>query len=183
MDVGAMRRQLERLREAVRKRKVEFAEMRFATSRSSSLVLQDGRADRMGAGERAGIGVRVVVAGAWGFASSESTDFDDWVSCLDSAVDMAKVSAQRLLEPAVLAETTPVVDEIQASYEIDPIAVPLARKLAAVKGYEESSACRACPAARDRLQHSRHAGVNGVRADHDLALHHRAERQRAPARQ
>jgi TldD protein len=139
-----MRRQLERLREAVRKRKVEFAEMRFATSRSSSLVLQDGRADRMGAGERAGIGVRVVVAGAWGFASSESTDFDDWVSCLDSAVDMAKVSAQRLLEPAVLAETTPVVDEIQASYEIDPIAVPLARKLAAVKGYEESSACRAC---------------------------------------
>jgi len=144
MDVGAMRRQLERLREAVRKRKVEFAEMRFATSRSSSLVLQDGRADRMGAGERAGIGVRVVVAGAWGFASSESTDFDDWVSCLDSAVDMAKVSAQRLLEPAVLAETTPVVDEIQASYEIDPIAVPLARKLAAVKGYEESSACRAC---------------------------------------
>jgi TldD protein len=139
-----MRQQLERLCAAALKRKVEFAEMRFAASRSSSLVLQDGRADRMGAGERAGIGVRVLLAGAWGFASSESTILDDWVSCLDSAIDMAKVSAQRLLEPVVLAEAPPAVDEIHASFEIDPTTVPLERKLAAVRGYEEASACHAC---------------------------------------
>jgi len=144
MDLGGMRRQLERLRGLAFKCKVEFAEMRFAASRSSSLMLQDGRADRMGAGERAGLGVRVVAAGAWGFASSESAAFDDWAACLDLAVDMAKVSAQRLAEPVVLADTTPIVDEVHAAYDLDPSEVPLERKLAAVRGYEEASACRAC---------------------------------------
>ncbi len=144
MDVGGMRWQLERLRGVALTRKLEFAEMRFATSRSSSLMLQDGRADRMGAGERAGLGVRVVAAGAWGFATCESTAFDDWAACLDMAVDMAAVSAQRLSEPVVLAETAPVVDEVHATYELDPTEVPLERKLAAVRGYEEASARKAC---------------------------------------
>jgi len=143
MKEAGMGPQLERLRDEALRRRLEFAEARFATARSSGIMLQDGRADRMGAGERAGMGVRVLVNGAWGFATTESTEFRDWLSCLDAAVDMAKVSGMRIAEPVVLAEAPVVVDEVKACFEVDPTTVPLERKLAAVRGYEEASACRA----------------------------------------
>jgi len=138
-----MRRQLERLRDEAVRRKVQFAEARFAAVRHSGLVLQDGRADRVAAGKRAGIGVRVLVEGAWGFASSESTAYQDWVSCLQSAIDLARVSSTRLEERVELAEAPPVVDEVKAIFAVDPTEVSLDRKLAAVRGYEEASACHA----------------------------------------
>jgi TldD protein len=140
MDQGVVRDQLQRLRDRALRRKVQFAEARFAAVRSSGLLLQDGRADRVGAGERAGVGVRVLLEGAWGFASAESEAFGDWLSCLDSAVEMAKVSAGRCEEPSLLAEGEGVVDEVHASFEIDPTTVSLECKLAAVRGYEEASA-------------------------------------------
>ena len=140
MTKTGMREQLERLRDEAMKRKVEFAEARFASVTSSGLMLQDGRADRMGAGKRAGMGVRVVADGAWGFASAESTEFGDWLSCLEAALEMARVSAQRLDEPVLLADVPAAVDEVQAQFEIDPATVSIERKLAAVQGYEEASA-------------------------------------------
>jgi len=143
MSGSQLREQVESLRDRAIRRGVHFAEIRFASVRSSSLLLQDARADRVGAGERTGVGVRVVVDGAWGFASSESVALLDWLSCLDSAVEMARVSASRIEEPAALAEAPAVVAEVPACFEIDPTQVPLERKLAAVKGYEEASACYA----------------------------------------
>ncbi|MCJ7821891.1 MAG: TldD/PmbA family protein, partial [Armatimonadetes bacterium] len=134
------REQLERVRDMALRRKVQFAEVRYAAVRHSGLMLQDGRADRAGAGERAGMGVRVLVDGAWGFASTESADPADWLSSLADAVEMAKVSVERLEEPAVLADAPAVVDEVKASFEIEPTSVPMERKLAAVRGYEEASA-------------------------------------------
>lgn len=134
------REQLERVRDAALRRKVQFAEARYAAVRHSGLMLQDGRADRAGAGQRAGMGVRVLVDGAWGFASTESADPADWLSSLADAVEMAKVSVRRLEEPVALADAPAVVDEVTASFEIEPTSVPMERKLAAVRGYEEASA-------------------------------------------
>jgi TldD protein len=144
-DMGQpeMREQLERLREEALRRKVEFADARFAAATSSGLMLQDGRADRAGGGTRSGMGVRVIAHGAWGFASCESTDYADWLVALERAIEMAQVSAARRPEPAVLADTQPVVDEVKAEFEIDPTAVSFDRKLAAVQGYEQASALRA----------------------------------------
>ncbi len=143
MTEAGPRRQLAGVRDEALRLKVEFAEARYAAIQHSALMLQDGRADRVGAGERAGMGVRVLVDGAWGFASTESPEPEDWLSCLSDAVAMAKVSASRLEEPVVLAQAPPVVDEVRAEFEIDPTGVPLERKLDAVRGYEEASARRA----------------------------------------
>ncbi len=146
-----LKEQLERVRDEALRRKVEFAEARYAAVRQGGLVLQDGRADRAGAGERGGMGVRVVMDGAWGFASTESADLGDWLSCLSDAVAMAKVSKSRLEGPAVLAEARPVVDEVKGEFEIEPAGVPFERKLAAVRGYEEASAARAGEAAANLM--------------------------------
>lgn len=155
-----MREQLERLREEALRHKVAFGEARYAAAKSSSVMLQDGRADRAGSSERAGVGIRVLWRGAWGFASTESQRYSDWKRCLTAALDMAQASASRRLEPAILAEAPAVVDEVRTSFAIDPTRVPLERKLAAVRGYEEASGCRAChhianlmTAYRDSWQH------------------------------
>jgi TldD protein len=140
MSEGDPKEQLERVRDEALRRSVEFAEARYVAIRHSGLMLQDGRADRVGAGKRAGMGLRVVVDGAWGFASTESADVGDWLSCVADAADMAKVSAQRREERVVLAEAPAIIDEVKASFEIEPTGVPLERKLAAVRGYEEASA-------------------------------------------
>ncbi len=80
-----MREQVERLRDAALRKKVGFAEVRFASVTSSSLMVQDGRADRVGTGQRAGLGVRVIANGAWGFAATESSKYSEWLRCLNSA--------------------------------------------------------------------------------------------------
>ena len=51
-----MREQVERLREAALRKKVSFAEIRFASVRSNSLMVQDGRADRVGTATGPGSG-------------------------------------------------------------------------------------------------------------------------------
>jgi TldD protein len=143
MDQKEIKQRLVRLRDTAARRKADFTEIRYTAVRHSSVMLQDGRADRMGAGSRSGLGVRVLLKGAWGFASSESPEKADWASALDDAIEMARVSATRLDEPVVLADAPPVVDEVRTPLQIDPATVPVERKLAAVRGYEEASGRRA----------------------------------------
>ena len=143
MDQSELKQRLPRLQDAALRRKADFAEVRYTAVRHSSLMLQDGRADRMGAGDRSGMGVRVLLRGAWGFASTESPDEPDWLATLDDAIEMAKVSATRLEEPVVLADAPVVVDEVRTPFLIDPTTVPIERKLAAVRGYEDASGRRA----------------------------------------
>ncbi len=143
MNTDLAKKQLKRVRDEALRRKVDFAEVRYAAANHSGLMLQDGRADRVGAGRRAGMGVRVLSAGAWGFGSTESLSESDWLSSLDDALDMARVTASRLEEPVVLPALEAVTDDTTTSFDIDPTDVSLDRKLAAVRGYEEASAKRA----------------------------------------
>ena len=110
MDTKAVKLQLERLREAAARRKVDFAEIRCAAVAHSALMLQDGRADRVGAGRRTGMGVRVLSNGAWGFASTESLDESDWLASHEDAHDKARVTPVRMDEPVVRTETPGGVD-------------------------------------------------------------------------
>jgi TldD protein len=143
MDQERAQQQLARVRDEALRRGLDFAEVRYASTKHSGLMLQDGRADRLGAGRRAGMGVRALCAGAWGFASTESPHESEWLTTLDQAIEMARVTASRVDEPVVLPEAPASVAEVRTPYEIDPTQVPLEKKLAAVRGYEEASGRRA----------------------------------------
>jgi len=143
MDQVLSREHLGLVRDEAVRRNVDFAEIRYTAVEHSALMLQDGRADRVGRGRRAGIGLRVLLGGAWGFATTESPERDDWVVALGDAIDMAKVSQVRLHEPVILSHAPPVVDDVRGPFDIDPAGVSLEQKLSAVQGYEEASAHRA----------------------------------------
>ncbi|NIM44610.1 MAG: TldD/PmbA family protein, partial [Nitrososphaeria archaeon] len=47
-----------------------FCEARFFEGRSSGISIENGVARTLGSGIRQGVGIRVIVGGRWGFAST-----------------------------------------------------------------------------------------------------------------
>ena len=81
------------------------------------------------------MGIRVLYGGAWGF--SASSDTSNLTAVFDKALDNARTAAERVTFPIRLAEK----DAIQATFtspsKVDPFGVPLADKVAFLKGLDD----------------------------------------------
>src|SRR2546423_11105722 len=79
-----------------------YADVRVVRRREESIAIKTGKVEGVALGETEGFGVRVLVDGAWGFASSHRLEQDeaDRVSAL--AVRIAKASGTALRRPVVL---------------------------------------------------------------------------------
>ncbi|MFQ6132334.1 MAG: TldD/PmbA family protein [Armatimonadota bacterium] len=117
----------------------EFADVRAVRSVGSNVLLQDGRADKVNTSSGSGLGVRVLVDGAWGFASMTAARQDEMDECIEAAFAMAKASRQRLGEMSALAEAEAVEDKVTAEYEKDPSSVPIGEKMNILRGYEQAA--------------------------------------------
>lgn len=116
-----------------------FADARAVEETYTSLRREDGKTDRLHQGSSLGVGVRVLLDGAWGFASTNDTTKDGLKRCLQAAVDMAKASQARVKEPGVIATVSPSTGEYVGPCEIDPRSVALARKMQVVNALEEAA--------------------------------------------
>ncbi len=88
-----------------------------------------GLVDALSLGETEGFGVRVLVDGAWGFASSGRMDGPaaDEVTAL--AVRIARASARHAREPVRLAERPPASGRYETPVVEDPFEVPIDRTI------------------------------------------------------
>ena len=76
-----------------------------------------------------GLGVRTIANGAWGFAAVQDLTRDSAERAARQAVDIAKASATASKEPVRLADA-PVVDGTYVTpHEIDPLSVPVEKKI------------------------------------------------------
>lgn len=102
-----------------------FAEVRVVRRREQSASVKHGRVDALSLGETEGFGVRVLVDGSWGFASSGRMDAAaaDEVAAL--AVRIGRASARHARQPVVLAERPPAVGRYETPVGEDPFAVPV----------------------------------------------------------
>ena len=122
---------------------VAFADARAVENWGTSLRRQDGKTDRLAQSSSLGVGVRVLLEGAWGFSSTSETDRDGLRRCLETALDMAKASQARIAEPGVMAEVTPTVAEWVSPFAIDPRSVSIERKMQVVNALEGAAIERA----------------------------------------
>jgi TldD protein len=76
-----------------------------------------------------GFGVRVIVNGAWGFASSPIVTREEIARITGEAVIIAKANAGIQPSPIVLAPVKAYRDRWETPHEKDPFAVPVAEKL------------------------------------------------------
>ena len=121
-----------------RKRGATFADVRVLHRQSDSILVQDGRADKLAAYVDRGIGVRVLVGRCWGFASADSLEPRRAERCLADALALAEASEAFVSDPAMIAAVQPVVAEDRREPEIPPAAMPVKEKIARLLEYEKA---------------------------------------------
>ncbi len=124
--------------ELAKQRGVAFADARILHRRSESILVQDGRADKLSAATDRGIGVRVLVGRCWGFASADSLERHRAEQCLSDAIDLAKASEEFVSDPAMMAGVQPVVGEDRREAEVPPGAMSAKEKIARLLEYERA---------------------------------------------
>src|SRR5579859_7675044 len=110
---------------------VEHADFRSERVRGQAIRLRDGQLDGVNDSAEAGISVRVVHEGTWGFAAGVVQTTQAAARLAEQAVQVARVSRPVNVEPVVLAAEPSYGERFWVSaYEIDPFDVPDAEKIA-----------------------------------------------------
>ena len=98
-------------------------------SRVEQLSTRNGRLDQLDSHESEGIGIRVRVGGAWGFAAVRGTERADAEEALARALAIAEAQP-RVPNTVPLAPEPPARGEWSTDFARDPFEVPLEDKLA-----------------------------------------------------
>lgn len=86
-----------------------FVELRYHENISNSMMAQKGRVDQASSSTQAGVGIRVLENGTWGFSSTSSLDR----SSIDKAIDFARDAAVELSQNR--KEKTSALPELELS--------------------------------------------------------------------
>ena len=92
----------------------QYAEARAQRLTKTSLTLKEERVEAAKQGIESGIAIRVLVNGAWGFASVGSLDAKILEEAVTDACRMAKLASTRLKTPIKLAPAKTVEDRVFA---------------------------------------------------------------------
>ncbi len=112
------------------------ADFRFERIRYQAFTMRDGHLEGARDAEDLGFAVRVVLDGAWGFASGVVLTDEAAVAVAETAVNVARVAARMTARPVELApEPAHRAVTWVSSYEVDPFEVPLAEKTALFGGW------------------------------------------------
>ena len=106
---------------------VDYADARFVHSRAERIATRNGEIDEIARDEQQGIGVRVRVGGAWGFAASSGTTKAAAEDALARAIAVAE--AQPAAPAAPLAAEPPALGSHSGGAGRDPFEVPVEAKL------------------------------------------------------
>lgn len=114
------------------------ADFRFERVRYQSLRVRDGALQGASDAEDLGFAVRVVHRGSWGFAAGVVLTPEEAVRVAETAVAVATVAAGMTTRPVELADE-PVHDDVTwvSSYEVNPLEVPTAEKVAVLVDWTE----------------------------------------------
>jgi len=115
-----------------------YADARVATIRIQRILAEDRRIERISDSESRGIGVRVIVNGAWGFAALSEPSPEKAARAAATAVEIGRASASLRKSPPVgLVEEPPHRGTHQTPRETDPFEVPIERKVELLLGANE----------------------------------------------
>jgi TldD protein len=106
-----------------------YADCRVVSRAVQVVVVKNGAVANIAHSEDEGIGVRVIVDGAWGFAGGDRLDAASIDATVARALRIARASARVAGAPVRLAPVRPVVAEYRTPVLQDPFAVPLDRKV------------------------------------------------------
>ena len=121
---------MDRALNLTRMRGAQYADMRVVENRTENMAVRNGVVDTLNFSDNIGFGVRVLVNGAWGFASSRDLSPAEVDRVTGLALEIARASA---LAPGEKVDLGPAVVSqgvYQTPFQIDPFSISLEDKLA-----------------------------------------------------
>src|SRR3972149_2355585 len=118
----------------LKKKGVEYADIRLEESVSEGVLARDGEVDRLWDNLDTGFGIRVLYRGAWGFAASSFLTETEARKMADEAISQAKAIAKISHKPQVTSHklihrNPPVKIKYKAPCQIDPFTIPIEDRL------------------------------------------------------
>ena len=124
-----MQELIDRALDAAERSGATYADIRLVERESESLTVKNGAMESAEAQRTAGLGVRLLIDGAWGFASSALLEPDEAERVAREAAGVARASATAVREPVHLDETAPAQGRYATPVTEDPFSVSLDEKL------------------------------------------------------
>lgn len=109
---------------------VQYADIRIVHNHTETLVVKDGAIQSLSDSETLGVGIRTLVSGAWGFASSHDLTAQEIERVTSLAIEIAKASSQAPGTPINLGPPVTSQGKYQTPIEIDPFSLSQETKLA-----------------------------------------------------
>ena len=111
------------------RREVQYADVRVIESRERDISTKNGKMGTAASEETLGIGVRALVKGCWGFASTDDLSPDSLAAVARRAVEIARASAQAKKADIVLAPEQKMVDAWVSPCRVDPFSTSVEQNL------------------------------------------------------
>ncbi len=122
---------LTRALDAARSAGAEYADARISLNRTQNINTRERRVGGLSDNETLGIGVRVLVQGAWGFAGTSDLTPDGVVRVARQAAAQAKANRTPGRKPVVLAPTPGNQKGTwRSDAKVDPFTIPIEEKVA-----------------------------------------------------
>ncbi|HTV58031.1 MAG TPA: TldD/PmbA family protein [Verrucomicrobiae bacterium] len=115
--------------ETAKRRGATYADARVMDIRHREISTKNGEVGTLAEDESLGIGIRVIVSGAWGFAATDRLSREGVQACAAEAVAIAKASALAKRGNVVLAPEQAYVDTWQNPFLKDPFRIPVERQI------------------------------------------------------
>ncbi len=108
---------------------VDYADIRVVRRRIEEIEVKNGNVEALTHDEDLGLGVRILLDGAWGFACSSKVNKREMEAAFAKAVKIAKASSKAKGKEVLLSPISPKVDRYKTPVVIDPFEVPSETKL------------------------------------------------------
>jgi TldD protein len=114
---------------AIQKFGAEYAELRAQNLSKTMFTMKEKRVEASNQGMENGVALRVLVKGAWGFASIGSFNTEVLAEAVSDACSMAKIAGSKLKRPIKLAETKIIEDRVQIKPKKNPSEIDIKEKI------------------------------------------------------
>ena len=128
----------ERALEHARTRGATYADVRVETVEENRLSILDGELRGVVSGTETGFALRVLVKGAWGFASSNDLEPTSWRNALDRALGLAQAASAHIEEPVRLADAPVLRKRVDWKPKKDPRGVAVEEKVELLRRMDEA---------------------------------------------
>jgi TldD protein len=124
-----MRELAELALETASSRGATYADIRICRYRDQYLFGRDRRIETTADTEDVGFGIRAIVSGAWGFASSFRLEKEEVQKTAALAVEVARASSRLLKQPVELVPEPAYQDRWESPIEKNPFGIPVEKKI------------------------------------------------------